>query len=205
MKLSEKTGKIVTADEQRGTFEVLTPRRGNVASVRLTFEKGPSLVVPANLLVPQRGKTYRIPLRRDELAEAKNVEAVIPLIAERLRVRKKEVVTGGVRIKKQVKHEAQVIDEPLWRENIEIKRVPVNRYVENAVPIRQDGDTTIIPVYEEAIVVEKRLLLREEVVIRKQRVETHSPQKVTRRYEDIVVEDVKRPGTAKPRRTNGKA
>jgi len=46
-------------------------------------------------------------------------------------------------------------------------------------------------------VVEKRLLLREELVIRKRRTEFHTPKKVTRRREDVVIQDLDGQGNLK--------
>jgi stress response protein YsnF len=56
------------------------------------------------------------------------------------------------------------------------------------VPVRTEGDVTIIPVLEETVVVEKRLLLREEVHVRLKTHEEHQPQRVRLRSEDVVVE-----------------
>jgi len=43
---------------------------------------------------------------------------------------------------------------------------------------------------EEVLVVEKRLILREEIHIRKQRIETHQPQRITLHSEEVRVERV---------------
>ncbi|NJR12919.1 DUF2382 domain-containing protein, partial [bacterium] len=46
----------------------------------------------------------------------------------------------------------------------------------------------IIPVVEEVIVVEKRLRLREELRVTKQRVEDHTPQQVILRRKEVTVD-----------------
>jgi hypothetical protein len=46
----------------------------------------------------------------------------------------------------------------------------------------------IVSLLEEVLVVEKRLLLKEELHIRKRRAETHQPQQVTRRHEEARIE-----------------
>ena len=56
-------------------------------------------------------------------------------------------------------------------ETVEVTRVPIDKVVETAPEIRTDGDVTIVPVLEEVLVVEKRLVLKEELHIRR-RVET---------------------------------
>ncbi len=70
------------------------------------------------------------------------------------------------------------IDEPLFTDDVSVERVPVNRIVDAVPETRQEGDVTIIPVIEEVITVEKRLLLREEVRIRRSRTEVHQPRTV---------------------------
>jgi stress response protein YsnF len=56
--------------------------------------------------------------------------------------------------------------------------------------MRSEGNTLIIPLLEEVLVVEKRLLLKEELHLTKQRVETHQPQRVTLRREEAAIERV---------------
>ena len=74
------------------------------------------------------------------------------------------------------------------REEVEVERVPIRRVVDGPVPIRDEDGTTIIPILEEVLVVEKRLMLKEELHIRKHRVETHQPQRVTLRREEARIE-----------------
>jgi stress response protein YsnF len=62
--------------------------------------------------------------------------------------------------------------------------------VEGPVPVREEHGTTVLSVVEEVLVVEKRWMLREEIHIRKQRLETHQPQQITLRSEDVQVERV---------------
>ena len=71
-----------------------------------------------------------------------------------------------------------------------IERVPVKRVVEGPIPVRYEGDTMIISLLEEVLVVETRLLLKEEVHITTRRTERHAPERVTRRHEDVTVERV---------------
>ncbi|NKW82722.1 DUF2382 domain-containing protein [Ochrobactrum pecoris] len=52
-------------------------------------------------------------------------------------------------------------------ENVEVTRVAIGREVSEAPAVRTDGDVTIVPVMEEVLVVEKRLMLVEEIHIRR--------------------------------------
>ncbi len=58
---------------------------------------------------------------------------------------------------------------PLFREDCDVQRVEVKRIIDKPVEIRQDGDTLIIPLMEEVLVVERRLMLREELHIKRRR------------------------------------
>ena len=73
-----------------------------------------------------------------------------------------------------------------------IERVPVNRVVEGPIPVRYEGDTMILSLLEEVLVVETRLLLKEEVHMTTRRTETHTPARVTLRHEDVTIERVDR-------------
>ena len=81
-----------------------------------------------------------------------------------------------------------MVDEPLLRETVEVARVPVGTYADQPQPIRHEGDVIVVPVYEEVLVVEKRLLLREEVRITRHRDETRDPQEVSLRRTRVEVE-----------------
>jgi stress response protein YsnF len=64
----------------------------------------------------------------------------------------------------------------------------VNRVVDAPSAIRQEGDTIIVPVLEEIMVVEKRLLLKEEIHIRCQEVMQHVSQPVRLRSKEVSLE-----------------
>ena len=113
---------------------------------------------------------------------------VIPLVKERAVVLKRKKLTGGLRVRTVVRESEEVIDQPLTTDEIEVERVPVDRWVEAPVPIRQEGETTIITLLEEVVVVEKRLRAIEEVRITRRRTTRQAAQHVTLRREEAVVE-----------------
>jgi uncharacterized protein (TIGR02271 family) len=116
----------------------------------------------------------------------------VPVVAEELEVATTLRDTGGVRISKTVTESVETVEEPLVRHEVVIDRVAINRVVDGseAPAIRQEGDTTIIPVLEEVLVVEKRLMLKEEVHVKRVARETRSPERVTVRKEQATVERV---------------
>ena len=111
----------------------------------------------------------------------------IPVVEEQVELHQREVQTGAVRVNKLVHTREVVVDEPLVDEDVEVRRRTVDEFVDEVVPIRQQGDTTIISIYEEVLVVEKRLKIKEEVHIIRRRREGRRPQKVTLRSEEAVI------------------
>lgn len=115
---------------------------------------------------------------------------VIPVAEEHLDVGKREVETGRLRIQKRVSVHEQTIDEPLFADEITIERVAINRVIDAPTSARVEGETTVIPLFEEQIVLQKRLVLREEVRVTKRRIERRAPQTVAVRREEVIVERV---------------
>ncbi|RYE29224.1 MAG: DUF2382 domain-containing protein [Sphingobacteriaceae bacterium] len=96
----------------------------------------------------------------------------IALIEEHLKIDVKQVETGLVQLHKKVVSEVVTQQIPVLSEEILIEHKPVNQYIENLPAVRVEGDTTIISVVKEVLVVEKRLLLVEEIHLTKTRTET---------------------------------
>ena len=94
---------------------------------------------------------------------------VIPLAEEELRVDKRMVTTGKVRVRTIVDVETELAKATLDGEAVEVTRVPVDRMIDQLPAIRTENDVTIIPILEEVLVVEKRLVLKEELHVRKRR------------------------------------
>ena len=93
-----------------------------------------------------------------------------------------------MRVVKRVVERQETVDQPLLREEVTVEHVPINQVVEQAAPVRYEGDTTIIPLYEEVLVFEKRLMLVEEVRVTRRQTERRDPQTVTLRREEVVIE-----------------
>src|SRR5215211_6678950 len=89
----------------------------------------------------------------------------LPLAEEHAHIEKRQVVTGKVRVHTAVDMFDQSITEELTAERVAVHRVPINRYVEIPPGIRTEGELTIIPVLEEVLVVETKLVLKEEIHI----------------------------------------
>jgi Domain of unknown function (DUF2382) len=72
---------------------------------------------------------------------------------------------------------------------IEVERVNIGKIVDNAPPIRHEGDTTILPVLEEVevVVVERRIMLKEEIHVRRRRVTEMHRETILLRQQTAVV------------------
>ncbi|HYF59373.1 MAG TPA: DUF2382 domain-containing protein [Burkholderiaceae bacterium] len=114
----------------------------------------------------------------------------VPLVEETVEVGRRTVVTGRVRIDKTVETTEATIDEPLRREVLQTERRRVDRMLDPDEPLpqpRHEGDTWIVPVLEEVLVVERRTVLREELLVRRTSEAYRAPQRVELRSERIDV------------------
>ncbi|WP_409565358.1 YsnF/AvaK domain-containing protein [Methylobacterium sp. J-001] len=120
-------------------------------------------------------------------------EAVLPLIAETARIDKRAVETGRVRVSTRTETVEEVLRETLRSDMVGVTRVAINRTLaEGEVPpvVREKNGVTIIPVLEEILVVEKRLVLREEVHVRQTTAGEDVEMPVTLRRQHAVIERV---------------
>lgn len=100
----------------------------------------------------------------------------IPLHEEVLEATTRPVERGTVRIHKTVETEPVERQVTVGREDVAVERVPVDQLVDQAPAPRWEGDTLIIPLVEEVLVVTKRLRVREE--LRVTRTRSEAPQTV---------------------------
>ena len=114
-------------------------------------------------------------------------ETVLPLLAEEVAVSKQVVETGRVQIARVTHEREQLIDELLARETVEIDRTPIGKHIEAMPAVREEGDTIVVPIVEEVLIVERRLFLKEEVRIRRVRSTERHQENVTLRHQEAVV------------------
>lgn len=112
----------------------------------------------------------------------------IPVIEEQIRVDKRVVETGRVVIQKRITEHQEHVAIPLNHDEVNVERVLINRYVDTPPEaVRYEGDTMIISVLEEVVVVEKRLMLVEELHVTRRQHQTEEMHQVTLRQEDVTV------------------
>lgn len=202
---------VVDRDGRRGTIASAATTAGTATGkateganqVLVDFENGERLLVPRDLLHEESDGHYRLQLSLEELQQVQGDDdsLVIPVLEEHAqfgRVTK----TNRVQITKTVHERVEVVDEPLFSEEVEIERVMVDQMIElgqegHASQVHREGDILIIPIVEEVLIVEKRLILREELRVRKLQRETFDPQEIRLRSEQVEVTRV--PGESSER------
>jgi len=107
---------------------------------------------------------------------------------EELRIGKRSVQTGEVRVGKHVKTEQ--VQEPvtLEKERVTIERRPVNESTSADIRIGDQGEI-VVPIMEEQAVVEKRAVVKEEIVVSKERVATTEQVQAEVRKEEFDIDE----------------
>lgn len=121
----------------------------------------------------------------------------ILIIEETARIDKRVAEKGRVRVQTRTETTDDVLRETLRSDVVGVTRIPIDRVIaegEVAPTIRTENGMTIIPVLEEVLVVEKRLVLKEEVHIRQTTSGEAVEVPVTLRRQHAVVERVSADG-----------
>jgi uncharacterized protein (TIGR02271 family) len=127
-------------------------------------------------------------LRKDVTAESGgDARMVIPLYAEEMSVTKENRETGRVRITTVTRKREELVDELLARERVEVETVTIGKPIEAIPPMRNEGDTIVVPVVEEILVTERRLVLKEELRIRRVRTTERHQERVTLRRQEASI------------------
>ena len=122
-------------------------------------------------------------------------DTVISLMEETAEVDIRARITGRTRVTTHTETTTETVEASVESRNVEVTRVPIGRDLEPGEPVpgpREEGDTTIVPVFEEYLFVEKRLRLVEEVHIRRttEVEDVHVPVTLRRQVADIEHDDV---------------
>ncbi len=112
----------------------------------------------------------------------------IQLVDETLRVDKRAVETGRVRVRTIVDEEPVVVSATLTGNYVTVDRVAIDRVVDAVPPPREVDGVMIISVVEERLRVVRELVLVEEVHMRDVRTSEPFEQTVSRRVMRAVVE-----------------
>lgn len=117
----------------------------------------------------------------------------IPVVEEELKLGRETVETGRLQVRTVPEERTETIRAPLLRNQVDVERVPFDQEVTQLPPIREEGETTVIPVVEERLV--KRLFLIEEVRLSRRQSTEQVEQKIKLRSQHVVVEREESSGT----------
>lgn len=184
--------RVVDTDGRPGRIISVEQKEQN-PTVTVRSEQGAEMVLPLSLLSHRGRNEYAVSISFASLPDkaTEPQQLVIPVVQEQLQVDKRLVATGkGVRVDKKVSEHEQVVDQPLLHDELIVEHVPVGQMLaDSTIPtVRYEGDTLVVPVLEEVLVVEKHTRLKEEVRITRRKREIHAPQTVLLRSEEVSVE-----------------
>ena len=114
----------------------------------------------------------------------------VPVAEETLTVTKQDVETARVRVSLRTETLQDVVRETLRGHRVEVERIPIGREVDHMLESRVEDGVVIIPVVEEILVVEKRLVLKEEVRLRYVSTTETLEYPLTRRSQSATIERV---------------
>jgi uncharacterized protein (TIGR02271 family) len=108
---------------------------------------------------------------------------------EEVRVGTREREAGAVKVRKSVRTEREQVRVPKRREEADIERVSGEGREASGVEIGEDDEVVVVQVLEEEVVVSKRVVVKEEIRIRKRVVEDEEVVEVDLRKEEVDIED----------------
>jgi stress response protein YsnF len=114
-------------------------------------------------------------------------EIIVPVLEEQLLVSKRVMPKSRVQVSTVTRQHEELVDELLAREHVEIERIPIGRRIDVMPGVREEDGTTIVPVVEEVVVVERQLILKEELRIRRIRETERHQERVTLRKQEATV------------------
>ncbi len=121
-------------------------------------------------------------------------ERTIELREEELIAHKDLRELGEVEIRTEIEEVPGRLQVDAYHEEVEVEHVPVGEVVQERRTPWEEGDAIVVPIYEEQLVVVKRLILREQLRIRRVGTTETRLFEDTLRRERIVVEDPNRTG-----------
>ena len=114
-------------------------------------------------------------------------DVIVPIYQEDASVSKRRMVTGRVKVSRVTRQSEKLLTQTLAQQQVKIDRIPIGKLIKAAPKIRKVGDAIVIPIVEEIPVVEHRLVLIEEVWVRRIRNEENHRQQVMLRCQEAVV------------------
>lgn len=113
---------------------------------------------------------------------------VLPIVEEELVIEKRDSITGKTRVRTETEIVEEIVSLELARDTVDVETIEINEVVAEVPPVRTEGDVTVVPVVEEVLVVEKRLVLKQELHIRRRATSERVEVPVSLRKQRAIVE-----------------
>ena len=135
------------------------------------------------------GNNFYPVCRMADVKQEFDKERSLPVVEETLEVGKQVVEKSRIRIIKKVDEETVEVPLISRSQTYSVERIPLNRYVDEAPPpVRHEGNTMILSIVEEEVVIRKRMKVVEELRITLHENETITSTEVNLRKERIIIE-----------------
>ena len=121
-------------------------------------------------------------------------EQTIQLRQEELVAHKEVREVGEAQIRTWVQNVPGRLEVEAYTEEVQVEHVPVGQVVSERKPPWEEEDVLIVPVYEEQLVVSKRLVMREQIRVRRVGTRRRELFEDTLRRERLEVEDPQHTG-----------
>src|SRR5215207_9533370 len=88
---------------------------------------------------------------------------VLPVIQEEVRLGTTVEETGALRVRLVVEQGTEKVELQCSSEEVTAERVPIGRAARERRAAWMEDDVLVVPIYEEVLVVKRRLVLKEEI------------------------------------------
>jgi uncharacterized protein (TIGR02271 family) len=122
------------------------------------------------------------------MADETGPEQTIPVMEEVLQVGRETVETGAVRVRLSTTETTHPLRLEAWSERVDVERVPIGQPVSERLEPWHDGDVLVVPVYEEQVVLQRTLVLKEELRLRRRREPATEESTVVLRRDEVLTE-----------------
>jgi uncharacterized protein (TIGR02271 family) len=126
-------------------------------------------------------------LKTESFTNPDGDRVVVPLLAEELSVSKVKRATAAVRVTTVTHQHEELVDELLARERVEVETIAIGKPIDAMPAVRTEGDTVVVPIVEEVLIVERRLVLKEELHIRRVHTTERYQERVTLRKQEALI------------------
>ena len=191
---------VLATDGEVGTVEAVAAdsATGEPNLLVVRTRSGERVEVPVALVAAgSTAREVRLSVARDALTSGMtglNVvgdRLTVPVREEILVPTTRPVELGTVRIHKRIETVPAETSVDVMRDEVAVERVAIDRPIDAVPAPRHEGETLVIPVVEEVLVTEKRLMLREEIRVTRRQVSQSVAVRDTVRREVLEVEEVR--------------